>query len=82
MKGGPVKRNVSNVANIGSQSSTQIPKSRQCLESDSNGKLFSTTIKKVNLDGWVNYCDGVIADTRLEKTEHTKGLAKECKGGR
>jgi Glycoside-hydrolase family GH114 len=75
-KGGPVKRNVSSAAVAGLSRTER----RQCLERNRLGKLFSTTIKRVNLDGWVLYCDGVTVDTSLEKGVVVKGLAKECKG--
>jgi len=74
MKGGPVKRNVTDVDEAG------ITKSRQCLEGNRMGNLLSTTIKAVNLDGWVQYCDGETVTTKLEKGLVIKGLAKECKG--
>jgi hypothetical protein len=73
MKGGPVKRNVS------SAEVENISKQRQCLDGNRLGKLFSTTIKAVNLDGWVEYCDGNTATTTLEKGIVIKGLANECK---
>jgi hypothetical protein len=41
---------------------------------------MSTTIKAVNLDGWVQYCDGQVANTTLVKGKVVKGLAKECSG--
>jgi hypothetical protein len=76
MKGGPVKRNASSFAVEGLDRKQR----QQCLERNRLGKLFSTTIKAVNLDGHVLYCDGVTANTSLEKGVVVKGLAKECKG--
>jgi hypothetical protein len=77
LKGGPVKRNVSSAAVAGLDRQQR----RQCLQRNRRGNLFSTTIKAVNLDGWVLYCDGVMANTSLHKGLVVKGLAKECKGG-
>jgi hypothetical protein len=71
MAAGPVRR---------SENVQGIDKSKQCLEGDRLGPLMSTTIKAVNLDGWVQYCDGQIANTTLVKGEVVKGLAKECPG--
>jgi hypothetical protein len=74
MRAGPVRRNIT------SFQVQSIDKGRQCLERDRLGPLMSTTIKAVNLDGWVQYCDGIVANTTLVKGLVIKGLAKECSG--
>ncbi|KAF2425552.1 hypothetical protein EJ08DRAFT_663608 [Tothia fuscella] len=75
MAGGPVRREI-DTENDNAAPATR----RQCLARNRLGDLFSTTIKKVNLDGWVEYCDGYVAETQLEKGLVIKGLANECKG--
>jgi hypothetical protein len=69
MRGGPVKR---------STDKSEVSKSRQCLEGDKLGALMSTTIKALNLDGWVQFCDGKTANTTLARGLIVKGLGKEC----
>jgi hypothetical protein len=38
-----------------------------CDGSDVKIPKFSTVIKKMNLDGWVQYCDGTTATTAVEE---------------
>jgi hypothetical protein len=79
MKGGPV-RGKKNVGKRDTNAENAANTRRQCLVGNRLGKLFSTVIKKVNLDGWVEYCDGDTFTTTTKQGTVIKGLAKECKG--
>jgi hypothetical protein len=69
-----------NVREVAAGQANGASKRRQCLEGSSLGRLFSTTIKAMNLDGWVEYCNGDSAMTGIQRAVVIKGLAGECKG--
>jgi hypothetical protein len=79
LRGGPV-RSKSGLSKRDRNGEGTAMTRRQCLSGNRLNKLFSTVIKKVNLDGWVEYCDGEVFDTTIKKGVVIKGLAKECNG--
>lgn len=55
-------------------------RSKLCLKGTKSGSSFSTTIKSLNLDGWVLYCDGTWTFTKTVDDGVDKGKL-DCPNG-